>query len=88
MEPDLTSRTQMDEETTERLNSVGTITVLVSRFKTHRSRGRSSRRVKQARGDRSHGISEFGCIPEEVVKNLGLFHHGRYVEVFVERTEL
>ena len=82
----MNTRTQLDEEATERLESIGTIIASVSLFKIDNSRGFPSRRVGQPRDDRSHGIP--GRIPEEVERKLGLSHHGTYVEVFVERTEL
>lgn len=60
---------------TERLESAGVITVLVHRIKNLCA----PRRSTHSASDKLHGITKFGRVPEKVVKDLGLSHHGRHV---------
>lgn len=68
----------------EKLQSTGTITALVFRVRTSHLRARVSRRTSLSGSDRPHGISKIGRVPDKVVKDLGLSHHGRSVKEIVK----
>lgn len=74
--PDTNNDQELDQATTDRLRSSCVITVLVHRIKNIRAR--AVRRTTRAAGDQAHGISKLGRVPEKVVKDLGLSHHGRF----------
>lgn len=57
----------------EKLKSTGAITILVHRIKNLVARRASTRYAS----NKPHGITQFGRVPEKVVKDLGLSYHGR-----------
>jgi hypothetical protein len=66
---------ELDRVTSDGLRHAGTVTVLLHRIK-NMSWPRRRRAVVHNSEDINHGVSRFGAVPEQSVKDLGLSHHG------------